>query len=807
MKILRPIFLFVLLVFSLSGCESNNLENVPLAKKGVIDLRGWDFETMGNVSLNGEWKIDWKNWNQTEDSNHSEFTIVPGHWTNSLSEKYPTGFAKLSLKILIPENTKTLYLQNGITRNAFEILVGDESIYKSGIIGESFSTETPHLNVQTVAIPETKDREIKLSLKISCFHYHICGVATPYSLGNHAGINKSFLEATSRDIFVLTSLLTLAFFHFVLYIFWRDEKTHILFASVCFLAAARLLSIGETRFIYNYLPLGVYEIMVRVNGISFVLLYLSFVLYVREIYNDEKYKLIYRVNFFVASLLFLALPLDLLTFSKFLAFHLVFSLFAIFGLLYPIIHGVILKKPGARLFLFSVIATMSLFSLDILTEFAKKGTAYLAQYGFLVFGLSQALFIADRMIENFKNKERLKQEKESAEAKVDFKTTFLSTMSHEIRTPMNGVLGMAQLLQQTNLSEEQKEYLNLIQFSGDNLLLLINDILDLSKLESGQFELHLEPVPLQKFMNDCINLFKSQADPNKLKIELEFLNPPPAYLKTDQRRLAQILTNLLSNAVKFTEKGAVTVIVETIPLNGNSVRLKVSVKDTGIGIPEDRIINLFQPFSQVHSHLTEKTIGTGLGLAITKKLIEEMGGSITVQSVYGRGSNFSFQFASQFQSEAIVTDEEQEKPEPIPKITQGSLLAEKYPLKILVADDDPISQKVSSLFLKKLGYSNLQTDNGEKTLDMVRSESPDLLFMDVQMPDMDGITVTKCIRQSKTITKQPVIIALTANVLEEEKQRCLSAGMDDFMTKPLLMRDLDFMIRKWAKKDLVPSNK
>ncbi|TGL87977.1 response regulator [Leptospira congkakensis] len=763
---------------------------------------------MGNAALDGEWKIDWKNWNPKENSEQSEFTIVPGHWTNSASKKYPTGFAKLSLTILVPENTKTLYLQNGVTRNAFEININNETIYKSGIIGESFTSEVPHLNIQTIALPETKKQEIKLSLNISCFHYHICGVATPYVLGTNQGINKSFLEATSRDIFVLTSLLTLAFFHFVLYIFWRDEKTHILFAAVSFLASLRLLSIGETRFIYNYLPLGVYEIMVRVNGISFVLLYLSFVLYVREIYNDEKYKIIYRINFFVASLLFLALPLDLLTFSKFLAFHLVLSLLALFGLLYPIIHSVILKKPGSKLFLFSVIATMTLFSLDILTEFAKKGTAYLAQYGFLVFGLSQALFIADRMIQNFKNKERLKQEKENAEAKVNFKTTFLSTMSHEIRTPMNGVLGMTQLLQQTKLSEEQKEYINLIQFSGDNLLLLINDILDLTKLESGQFELHLEPVPLQKFMNDCINLFKSQADPNHLKIELEFLNPPPAYLKTDQRRFAQILTNLLSNAVKFTEKGAVTVLVETIPFKEDSIRLKVSVKDTGIGIPENRMATLFQPFTQVHSHLTEKTIGTGLGLTITKKLIEEMGGSITVQSIYGRGSDFTFQFVSQSQSEAILTEDQTPNVTEVnPKVGKEKSLAEKYPLKILVADDDPISQKVSSLFLKKLGYSNLQTDNGGKTLDMVRSECPDFLFVDVQMPDMDGITVTKCIRQSQTITKQPIIIALTANVLEEEKQRCLSAGMDDFMTKPLLLRDLDFMIRKWAKKDLLPSNK
>lgn len=807
MRIQKPIFLLIFLITTAFGCEPSKITNPPLAKKAVLDLRGWNFETMGNVALNGEWRIDWKNWNLKEDSPSHEFTVVPGHWSNSSLEKYPTGFARLSLTILVPENTKTLYLQNGVTRNAFEVLVGEETIYKSGIIGESFAEEVPHLNIQTVALPDSKDHEIKLSLKISCFHYHICGVATPYTLGTHSGISKSYLETIGRDIFVLTSLLTLAFFHFVLYIFWRDEKTHILFAAVCFLASMRLLSIGETRFIYNYLPLGAYEIMVRVNGISFVLLYLAFVLYVKEIYNEERYKTIYRVNFVVASLLFFALPLDLLTFSKFLALHLLLSLFALFGLLYPIIHGVFLKVPGSRLFLFSVIATMCLFSLDILTEFAKKGTAYLAQYGFLVFGLSQALFIADRMIQNFKNKERLKQEKESAEAKVSFKTNFLSTMSHEIRTPMNGVLGMTQLLQQTNLSEEQKEYLNLIQFSGDNLLLLINDILDLSKLEAGQFELHSEPVPLQKFMKDCINLFKAQTDPNQLKIELEFLNPPPALLITDQRRFAQVLTNLISNAVKFTEKGAITVLVETITLKEDMVRLKISVKDTGIGIPEDRMGVLFQPFSQVHSHLTEKKIGTGLGLAITKKLIEEMGGSISVQSVYGRGSNFTFQFTAQVGLESLKSEQTSDVATQNQKRNTDSSLAEKYPLKILVADDDPISQKVSNLFLKKLGYTNLQADNGEKTLDMVRSESPDLLFVDIQMPDMDGITVAKCIRQSQTITKQPVIIALTANVMEEEKHRCLSAGMDDFMTKPLLMRDLDFMIRKWAKRDLLQSNK
>ncbi|PKA25321.1 histidine kinase [Leptospira sp. mixed culture ATI2-C-A1] len=761
---------------------------------------------MGNVPLNGEWKIDWKDWNPKENLPQYELTTVPGHWTNLSGEKYPTGFASLSLKILVADHTKNLYLQNGVTRNAFEIVVDGETIYQSGIIGENFAKEVPHLNIQTVSLPHSQNNQINLVVRISCFHYHICGIATPYQLGSNSGINRSFLEAISRDVFVLASLFTLAFFHLILYLFWRDEKTHVFFAAVCFIAAIRLFTTGETRFIYNYLPLGFYETIVKFNGISFVLLYLSFVLYVREIYNAKEYRFVYRANFLIASLLFFALPLDILTFSKFLGIHLILSLFTLFGILYPIIDGVVLKKPGSRFFLFSVIATMALFSLDILTEFAKKGTAYLAQYGFLVFGLSQALFIADRMIENFKNKERLKQEKENAEAKVNFKTSFLSTMSHEIRTPMNGILGMTQILQQTNLTEEQKEYLNLIQFSGDNLLLLVNDILDLTKLESGQFELHLEPVALPKFLNDCINLFKSQSDPNRLLISLELVNPPPNFLVTDQRRFAQILSNLLSNAVKFTEKGTITVSVESIPLSEDKVRLSISVKDTGIGIPEDRMEILFQPFSQIHSHLTEKTIGTGLGLAITKKLIEELGGSISVQSVYGRGSNFSFQFDSQIPPDSFRPDVSANQGEISTKTDWDSKLANKYPVKVLIADDDPINQKVSDLFLKKLGFTALQADNGEKTLDMVRSEQPDLVFMDVQMPDMDGITVTKCIRQSKTISKQPVIIALTANVLEEEKQRCLSAGMDDFMTKPLLLHDLDFMIRKWAKKDLATSN-
>ncbi|TGL69909.1 ATP-binding protein [Leptospira jelokensis] len=795
---LKCIFLFSIVFYNLS-CKKYEFSHPPNAKQGVIDLRNWDFTKDGNVLLNGEWFIHWKQWDPNPEANNPSFTKIPGNWTENFTNVLPNGYATLELKILVNPAVKSFYLQNGVTRNAFRIQTNGETIYESGKVGSDVISEIPNISIQTVSIPKTDDGVIDLRVQVSCFHYHVCGIATPYQFGTNETINKSFFEATSRDILVFASLGTLAFFHFVLFLFWRDEKTHLYFAFVCFLASIRILSIGETRLIYNYLPIGFYEIMIRINGFTFTLLYLSFVRYVQEIYPDKKYHIFYRSNYIFALLLLFAIPFNSDTYSKIQSFHLILSLFGLFTLIYPIFLGVLIKKPGAKFFLFSLVATMLLFSLDILTEFAKKGTAYLAQYGFLVFGLSQALFIADRMIQNFKNKEKLKQEKELALAEVKFKSAFLSTMSHEIRTPLNGILGMTQMLGQSNLNEEQKEYLSLIQFSGENLLLLINDILDLTKLEAGKFELRSEIILLPKFLNDIIQLFRSKLKDNHVQIILNFQNEPPTHILTDQRRFTQILSNLLSNAVKFTEKGKITVSLKTITLNGNKCILEIQIMDTGIGIPEDKVPLLFQPFQQIHSHLSEKSTGTGLGLTITKKIVEEMSGTISIESEFGKGSVFTIELPVTTTAENGNQKNKTEN-QNILKLTEWEKnLASHYPLKIVIADDDPINLKVSQMFLKKLGYNALLTENGRQTLEIVEAENPDFIFLDVQMPDISGIEVAKQIRSQLNRKKQPIIIALTANVMEEEKEKCLAAGMDDFMTKPLLIQDLVFMIKKWYK--------
>ncbi|TGM28801.1 ATP-binding protein [Leptospira levettii] len=789
-------------ILTLSGCFSYDKPNPPTAQVGVLDLRNWNFDLYGNVPLNGDWKIEWNQFVTTHNEN-SNFTKIPGNWTNHTGVPYKAGYATLQLKILVNPNAKTFYLQNGVTRNAFKILIGEEEIYESGKLGYDSESEISSIKIQTIALPSKNDGEINLNIQVSCFHYHVCGIATPYLIGTHEGITKSFFEATSRDILVMASLGTLAFFHFVLFLFWRDEKTHLYFSFVCFLASVRLLSIGETRLIYNYLPIGVYEIMVRLNGFSFTLLYLSFVRYVKEVYPDTKYSFIYLSNYFCAILLLFGIPFPIPIYSQIQSFHLILSLLGLFSLMYPIVHGVLIKKPGAKFFLFSLVSTMLLFALDILTEFAKKGTAYLAQYGFLVFGLSQALFIADRMIQNFKNREKLKQEKELALAEVKFKSAFLSTMSHEIRTPMNGILGMTQMFGQTNLTEEQKEYLSLIQFSGENLLLLINDILDLTKLESGKFELRIEPIVLRKLLNDLVQLFKSKLNTESVKINLVINGEIPETIITDQRRFTQILSNLLGNAVKFTENGWISLIVSSETIDDKKSQLVLQVKDTGIGIPNEKIGELFQPFMQIHSHLSGKTNGTGLGLTITKKIVEELSGTISVQSELGKESVFQVRIPVELSFDTIKTNSETTNQSILKVVEWEKHLANQYPAKILIADDDSINLKVSKMFLKKLGYSALIAENGNDTLVLVEKEKPDFILLDVQMPDLDGIQVAKQIRQNQMLAKQPIIIALTANVMEEEKEKCIAAGMDDFMTKPLLMQDLVFMIKKWAKESIV----
>ncbi|TGK37517.1 response regulator [Leptospira gomenensis] len=521
----------------------------------------------------------------------------------------------------------------------------------------------------------------------------------------------------------------------------------------------------------------------------------------------------------------------------------------------------------------------------------------------------------------------LKRAKEIAEAASKAKTDFLAMMSHEIRTPLNGVIGTVSLLEGTSLSLEQKEYVDIIKSSGQNLLILLNDILDLSRIESGQLKLEPQPVSASALSQDVVGLFRSMAEEKGLQIEFKLSSTVPNWIVADPFRLRQILMNLLGNSIKFTEKGRISLNVEAEKFPNDKLRLIFRVQDTGIGIPEEKLELLFKAFNQLDSSTTRKYGGSGLGLTISKKLAELMKGEIIVKSQVGRGSEFSLSILTEkldykvpagiqelhsknlarlalisvrdvslreqikkfcersgfsvriARSGAdvvrIVSEEERigifltdldlpdktlpeildelknsnpnlrltvilfmesefrnsyytateglfnrpgfkifmmfkpilldelaknfEKAFPVQTIGENrsengkQKLSEDIPLRILLVEDNVINQKIALRLLTKLGYSAETALNGVEALSHLEKREYDLIFMDIQMPEMDGFETTQRIRKNDRI-RRPVIVAMTANAMEGDRERCIEAGMDAYISKPVQIADIESTI-------------
>jgi signal transduction histidine kinase/CheY-like chemotaxis protein len=523
----------------------------------------------------------------------------------------------------------------------------------------------------------------------------------------------------------------------------------------------------------------------------------------------------------------------------------------------------------------------------------------------------------------------LTEAKTKAEAASQAKSNFLATISHEIRTPMNGILGMLQALRSSPLNQEQHQQAEIAAHSADNLLRVINDILDFSKIESGKMEIENHPVDLPTCIEEALDLFSLSAASKKLELAYCINEGVPDWIVSDITRLRQILANLINNAVKFTSAGSVSIEVQSIRPGSESgaepgaLRLQFTVRDTGIGIPADRVDRLFKPFSQVDSSTTRKYGGTGLGLAICQRLSALMGGDIRVESEAGRGSAFIFTIQTSpapvppesvlptlpesFRGRPVLCIEDHavtqrrlvrlirdlgSRPVPVSSVNEAvqllvrseapaavvldlpmieasegrvlrdhitslqiptvlllplgqtsvsafgerrlfstaakplktqsliralralgqslprkdlppasvipenRLLAQDYPLDVLVVEDNPVNQKVAIRFLERLGYRSTTADNGVQAIIALESREFDLVFMDLQMPEMDGFEASRQIRQRFALTRQPKIVALTANALQGDRELCLAAGMDDYITKPVKMTDIAAVIQK-----------
>ncbi len=390
--------------------------------------------------------------------------------------------------------------------------------------------------------------------------------------------------------------------------------------------------------------------------------------------------------------------------------------------------------------------------------------------------------LAEEVEQRKRAEKALYKAKEQAEAANRSKTEFLANMSHEIRTPMNGIIGTLQLLQGSELDESQASYVNVAYSSAESLLCLLNDILDSSKIEAGKLELEHIEFDLGKTINQLQLLMRTKADERRVKLSVELDEQLPSTVIGDPVRTRQILINLLSNAIKFTHDGHVKIQLAVLEQTDAQYKMRIEVEDSGIGITEEAQRKLFNAFTQADGSTTREYGGSGLGLSIVRQLVTLMHGRIGVISVPGEGSTFwvelSFSRAEQAQQQSVEN-----------QVLTGH---------VLLVEDNPVNQMIAKKMLEKLSLSYQLAENGEQALELMQgSQNFSLVLMDCQMPVMDGYTATRAIRQYENQRTHTPIIAMTANTMQNDREVCLQAGMDDYITKPVVQDALQQVLSRW----------
>lgn len=412
--------------------------------------------------------------------------------------------------------------------------------------------------------------------------------------------------------------------------------------------------------------------------------------------------------------------------------------------------------------------------------------------GWLVWRYRTEKLIEDRKVLAMAVEQRTREIKrllEQAREASRLKSEFLANMSHEIRTPMNGVLGMLQLMEAGPLEAEQRKYMGLARGSAENLLHLLNEILDLSKVESGKLELESAPFDLLEMVRQLDGLFRPMARQKGLQLEMEVGRGIPSRLVGDVARLTQVLMNLVGNAMKFTSEGRVALLVD-----GRAGAVRFVVEDTGIGIPEDKIETIFDAFRQADGSTTRRYGGTGLGLAISKRLVELMGGRIGLVSRVGEGSRFEFELPLETGSMEVERN-----------VDEILGTRDVDGMRILLAEDNAVNQLVAMKMLERSGHQVELVTDGEQAVERAGKEHFDLILMDVHMPVLDGLEAARAIRRNEEGTGQRTpIVALTAGVFDEEREKCMSAGMDEFLAKPVKERELSQVLGRFGRRVATP---
>ena len=774
-RTLRQILIVVLLTSV--GMVHAHASQQPIARQGVLDLRNVTFSQQ-TVDLTGEWK--WY-WNQLRVPGQPEstfgYTMFPQLWRHSEWKQAPLsnqGFASYSLTVLLPPRSAGLMLEVPDQYTSYRLFANGKEVAHNGNPATTPAATIPYWSTQLIQLPAAGDT-LRLLLQLANFQHAKGGSAKAIRLGEAGRLENDSAIDRALDLFLTGCVFMTALFFLGLFGFSRIDRPMLYFGLFCLAYSYRIIG-TDLYVLHSLFPNLPWTLTLRLEYVSLYLAVAIFVVYTQALYPKDTHSRITTAMVWIclafAGTVFVLPPLWFTRLmDPFLALMVAYLGYAF----YVYWLAARRKRPGARYTLMSTGLLLVVFCLILGQYFGLatpvKSGLFIGYLGFFFLQSLVLLFRFDLAL----NEARLTEKQ------------FLANMSHEIRTPLNAILGFSNLLKTTPLNDEQKEFIAYIGTAGKNLLTIVNDILDISKIESGNLPLETIPFSIQSLVDSIRTMLQATANDKKLSLTTDVDSTIPPVLLGDPTRLTQVLLNLLSNAIKFTKQGSVRLRVEKAKQTADSVLIRFIIQDTGIGMAADVLPDIFERFRQANDSTTRQYGGTGLGLSIVKSLAQQQGGSVKVSSVPGEGSCFTVEIPYQIAPNTI---------DPITTRNGVAQVGAGRALNILVVEDNLMNQKLALGVLNRLGHKTHVAANGQQALERVEHDSFDLILMDIQMPVMDGYTATHYIRT--VLHNQVPIIAMTAHALASEREQCLKAGMNDFLPKPFQVRELQQLLDKYV---------
>jgi len=780
--------ILLLLVFFVEGffCNYSCIaqSSFPIiARKGVLDLRGQDLYAKP-ISLNGEWLFSWNQLLFPGDSvPKTQVTNFPSLWKdNSIDgKKLPAqGYATYALTILLPKKRPRLALELPDVYSSYALYVNGMLLARNGQTGKTIHEAKPFWTTSTIYLQQEPDT-ISLLLQVSNFWHSKGGTYKEILIGKQEELYLKRERDTAYDLILTGCLFMGGLFFLGLYFFGKKDKTILYFSLFCIIYSYRM--IGTDLYVLHTIFPGInwfLTIHLEYLALSFGLA--LFGQYTRYLYPDDANPLIMKI---MVSFCLLFAVIVLLTppiiFTSLLNIFLGAMFLCLAYAFYVNIEAAMHKRTGSIYALLSTVIVLVIFLIINLDYFhiipQGKGIVFI---GYISFFFLQSLALSHRFAHTFR------QAALEAQQGLRAKSEFLSTMSHEIRTPLNAVIGMTHLLLHQKPRDDQKKELDVLLFSTNNLLSIVNNILDYNKIEEGK--IHFEEIPMNPVViaRNIIAGFKMSADEKGIDLRLEIDENLNKELTGDPTRTAQVITNLVHNAIKFTKEGWVCLSLRAVAVSEESVTVKMSVEDTGIGIEADKQQLIFERFTQADSSTSRSYGGTGLGLAISKRILELQGTALRLKSEPGKGSVFYFiQSFAVSKEKSIVNHASAE--------TNNQLLKG---ISILLVEDNPFNILVAQTILENSGAQIDVATNGEEALDTFKAGKHKLILMDLNMPVMDGYEATERLRgEGETIP----IIALTANTTQEVEGEAYAAGLTDIIVKPFNPDNLHKVILRYIQ--------